>query len=296
LSVKSDLERLPLATLRYVVHYLYPSVWTKEVLGFECDGVQTQFINSEATDILVNCTRQWGKTTVAGYKAAHKARFNPGSEILVVSATQRQASILESKAQGALLRAATRFRPVAGKEYDILEYDPEDGPQIVRRSVLSLELSNGSKIVSTPASPDSVRGYSPEMIIVDEDARVSDDLYDAIRPMRAAHPCQLVLQTTPNGKRGHFYREWQGGDPLWTKFEVPANKCPRITKEFLERERTKMTSEAMYLQEYFCKFIELSGALLSYDVVQSMFSDTVRPLSTQLGRKKTSIMGDVRGL
>jgi len=268
------------AYLRGVSHYLFPSVWARDVLSFIADDVQTEFINSQATDIIINCTRQWGKTTTAGIKAAHKARFVSESEILVVSATQRQAGLLEAKAQWALTRAAQKFTPVQGREYEVMEYDPEDGPQIVRRSVLSLELSNGSRIISTPASEDSIRGYSPSMIVVDEDARVSDALYDALRPMRAAHSCQLVLQSTPNGKRGHFYREWHGDDPVWTRFEVPANECPRITKEFLERERTKMTSDAMYRQEYFCEFIDLAGSLFTQEMLDMMdIRDDVAPIA-----------------
>jgi hypothetical protein len=258
------------AYLRGVSHYLFPSLWAHDILGFDCDDIQAQFVNSEDSDIIINCTRQWGKTTTAGIKAAHKARFKAESEILVVSATQRQAAILEAKAQWALTRAAQKFQPIHGKEYEVMEYDPEDGPQIVRRSVLSLELSNGSRIISTPASEDSIRGYSPSMIIVDEDSRVPDALYDALRPMRAAHPCQLVLQSTPNGKRGHFFREWTGTDAAWTRFAVPADQCPRISAEFLARERTKMTSDAMYRQEYYCEFIDLAGSLFTQDMIAQM--------------------------
>jgi len=268
------------AYIRGVSHYLFPSLWAHDVLDFDADEVQTEFINSQASDIIINCTRQWGKTTTAGIKAAHRARFVRESEILVVSATQRQAAILEAKAQWALTKAAQKFQPVQGGEYEVMEYDPEDGPQIVRRSVLSLELSNGSRIISTPASEDSIRGYSPSMIIIDEDSRVPDGLYDAIRPMRAAHPCQLVLQSTPNGKRGHFYREWVGDDPAWTRFHVPADQCPRITKEFLARELTKMTSEAMYRQEYFCEFIDLAGSLFTDEMIRNMtVMDNVEPIA-----------------
>lgn len=118
------------------------------------------------------------------------------------------------------------------------------------------------------------------MIIVDEDSRVPDGLYDALRPMRAAHPCQLILQSTPNGKRGHFYREWSGDDKAWTRFEVPADKCPRISKDFLARELSKMTSEAMYRQEYFCEFIDLAGSLFTQDMIDQMtVLDDVAPIA-----------------
>lgn len=187
-----------------------------------------------------------------------------------MSATQRQAGILQKWALWSLTKAAQTFELRWGKEYEVMEYDPEDGPQLVKRSVLSLELSNKSTIVSVPASEDSIRGYSPVMIIVDEDARVPDPVYNSIRPMRAAHPCQLILQSTGNGKRGHFYHECTGDDSIWFRITVPADRCPRITAEFLARERLKMTSEDMFQQEYFCKFIEAEGSLFTEEMINAM--------------------------
>jgi hypothetical protein len=154
----------------------------------------------------------------------------------------------------------------------MLPSDPLDqNSKLVRCSVMSFELANGSEVVSVPASPDTVRGYSPDLIILDEASRIPDDTYDAIRPMRAAHPCQLIVMSTPAGRRGFFYREWMVEDPVWQKLSMSADECPRINKEFLEREKGKMTNPAMFRQEYYLEFIEMTGGVFDADQVRAIF-------------------------
>jgi len=181
------------------------------------------------------------------------------------------------------------------RDVSVEETDPiTGGGRVVRRSVLSLELANGSIVESVPASSDTVRGYSPNLIIVDEAAYVPDDVYDAIRPMRAVTGAQLVLLSSAGFKRGFFYREWTGDDPDWERTQVIADDCPRITPEFLAKERVKMSSEDMFLREYYCRFMEISGGIFNEDMIADMFiheHDEVKPWAMELGAA-----GDVYGL
>jgi hypothetical protein len=79
-------------------------------------------------------------------------------------------------------------------------------------SALRLELRNGSRIVSLPGDETTVRGYSGvRLLVVDEAARVPDDLYFSIRPMLAVSGGRLVCLSTPFGKRGFFYEAWTEG-------------------------------------------------------------------------------------
>jgi hypothetical protein len=58
-----------------------------------------------------------------------------------------------------------------------------------------------------------VRGFSgTSLLIVDEAARVDDELYYAVRPMLAVSGGVLMMLSTPFGKRGVFYEEWTGGE------------------------------------------------------------------------------------
>ncbi len=47
-------------------------------LGFEPDELQAEVLESEAKRGILNCTRQWGKSTVAAAKAVHRAYTRPG--------------------------------------------------------------------------------------------------------------------------------------------------------------------------------------------------------------------------
>ena len=47
--------------------------WGKEQLGFEPDREQAQVLGSASKRGLLNCTRQWGKSTIAAAKAVYQA-------------------------------------------------------------------------------------------------------------------------------------------------------------------------------------------------------------------------------
>ena len=55
-----------------------PRVWTcsefaREKLGFEADEKQRMVLDSTAKTGILNCSRQWGKSTVMAVKAVHRA-------------------------------------------------------------------------------------------------------------------------------------------------------------------------------------------------------------------------------
>ena len=59
-------------------------------LGFEPDAKQCLLLRSRVQRGLLNCSRQWGKSTVAAIKAVHLAKTRPKSLVLVVSPTGKQ--------------------------------------------------------------------------------------------------------------------------------------------------------------------------------------------------------------
>ena len=96
-------------------------------------------------------------------------------------------------------------------------------------------------------------GHGEVERLVDEAARVDDELYMAIRPMLAVSRGTLWLMSTPFGKRGFFYEAWARGGPEWERIQVTAEECPRIPREFLEEERAAM-GDRWSRQEYLCEF------------------------------------------
>jgi len=103
---------------------------------------------------------------VAAVFALYESAANNGSLVLILSRSHRQSA--------ELFHTVARF-------YDSL------GSRFKKRQTLQeLELETGSRIVSLPCQADTIRGYSSvQVLMIDEAARVPDNLYRTVRPMLA---------------------------------------------------------------------------------------------------------------
>ena len=102
----------------------------------------------------------------------------------------------------------------------------DPGFEPASRTATRIELKNGSRIVALPADPDSIRGYSADELIIDEAARVDEELYAAARPMLAVTGGRLIALTTAAGPRGWFYRAWMDGGEDWRENPHPSKRMP----------------------------------------------------------------------
>ena len=69
-------------------------------------------------------------------------------------------------------------------------------------NAISLLLPNGSRIVGLPGMEGTVRGFSAvSLLLIDEAARVEDEMYQALRPMLAVGDGDLWLMSTPREAR-----------------------------------------------------------------------------------------------
>jgi hypothetical protein len=238
---------------------LDPVEFVRERLGIEPDAVQAEWLRRSVHRGILNCSRQWGKSTLAAAKAVYHAANHAGSLVLVVSPSERQSGELVGKAE--------RFVRRLGQE---VKRD--------RFNSASVVLPNESRIIGIPSKEDTVRGYSAvSLLLVDEAARVSDELYEAVKPMLAATDGDLWLMSTPRGKRGFFWKVWNEGGAEWVKTAVPATKCARISGKFLEGERREM-AERKFRQEYLCEFVEAEDAVFREEWLEGLISDEVKPL------------------
>jgi hypothetical protein len=142
----------------------------------------------------------------------------------------------------------------------------------VGESALRIELRNRSRIIALPGESDAtIRGYADvRLLVIDEAARVPDDLYRATRPMLAVSGGRLVALSTPFGKQGWFYDEWTRGEG-WSRTRIEASKCPRIARKFLEEEAQHLGSSA-YREEYECEFVATRDQFLSDDAIDAVFA------------------------
>lgn len=224
-------------------------------LALEPDPWQAEFLRNPSRRLLLNCSRQSGKSTVTALLAAHTALYQPDSLVLLLSPTQRQSHELFRKALDAY-RAIPTALPMT------------------QESALRMELANGSRIVSLPGKETTVRGFSGvSLLAVDEAARVPDELYYAIRPMLAVSQGRLVALSTPFGTRGWWYEAWRSPE-AWERYLVPAAQCPRISEEFLEEERRTM-GQWWFAQEYDCEFLDAETQPFSREDIERAFEEEV---------------------
>src|SRR5215510_14965911 len=135
--------------------------------GLTLDPWQADLMRSTAPRVLMLCARQVGKSTCAGLIALATAVTQAGALILLVSPSQRQSS--------ELFRVVMRhLRELPG------------APGIGAESALRVELANGSRIVALPGDERTIRGFAgAALVVLDEAARVEDELIAAVRPMLA---------------------------------------------------------------------------------------------------------------
>lgn len=231
-----------------------------QALGMEeLDSWQEDLLRSSSERTLLLCSRQAGKSTISAVLALHRALYYPNSLVLVLAPALRQSQELFGKVAG-FYRALGR--PVS--------------PTGERR--LSLELENGSRIVTLPGTEKTIRGFSgASLLLVDEAARVADELYFAVKPMLAVSGGSLVMLSTPYGKRGVFFEEWTNGIG-WERYRVTAAEVPRIPPGFLDEEQRSLPAR-VYRQEYLCEFEETQAQVFTQDVIEAAFSDeSIAPL------------------
>lgn len=228
--------------------------------GMSPDPWQARLLRCLSDRTLLLCCRQAGKSTIAATLALRTALLEAPALILVLSPTQRQSGELF---RAKLLPLLRRMNPAV---------------PVLRETALTLELANGSRVVALPESEGGIRGFSSvDMIIIDEASRVSDGLYNAVRPMLAVSKGRLLCLSTPFGRRGWFFDEWQGSKP-WDRVRISADKCPRITAEFLAEEKATM-GERWFNQEYMCSFEDSIDAVFSDDDIRAAISADVVPLA-----------------
>ena len=239
----------------------YPVEFAMSV-GIEPDPWQVEVLASDHPRKILCCGRQTGKSTVGAVLAIHKALTKPGSTVLCVAPGERQAKLIFKK--------AARFYEMAG--YPLPAHS---------RRMTGLELSNGSVIEALPAVERTTRGYSVDLLVVDEAGAVADMDYHGILPALIATQGEQVLLSTPRGKRGFFHEIWHGAED-WQRMLVRSDEVGRIRPEDLGVFRSSMP-EQFFRQEFFCEWLDTEGSLFSYDDIQAALAAGEDVAAIQIG-------------
>src|SRR5262245_13965497 len=168
--------------------------------GLQPDPWQTDLLRSAGRQVILNCSRQSGKSTVSSLLALHEALYRAPALVLLLSPSLRPSQELFRKLRDALAALGP------------------DAPALAEESALRLEWANGSRVVCLPGKEATIRGFSGvSLLVVDEASRVPDALYQAVRPMLAVSGGRIVLLSTPFGRRGFYFDVWEHGGTAWER-------------------------------------------------------------------------------
>ncbi len=229
-------------------------VWLMRDAGLEPDDWQAEVLQSDARRQLLLCSRQSGKSTVAGCLALHTALYQPGALVLLMSPTLDQSKELFRK-------LLDLFRTLDGL------------PSPSAESALRLELPNGSRVACLSGSETSIRGYSnPALIVIDEAAFCTDEFIEVVLPMMLRGQSRLLILSTPNGRQGWFYEQWTGSEEF-EKTTVSWRDSPQISEEQAQFYR-RVAGDLKFRQELECEFLDLEEAVFPSEIIDAAFTDT----------------------
>jgi len=253
-------DALPPSVARAIAWEIDPVLFARDC-GLTPDAEQMQLLRSNAPQLALLCTRQWGKSTFTANIALRVALLVAGADVLVFARAQRQAIEL-------LRKVTAQLGTLGASAPATLTVD----------NAQSAEFSNESRIVTLPGADATVRGFSdPALIIFDEAARVDDALYHAARPMRAVSNGRLIALTSAWASFGWFHHEWTEGGPGWERIEVRASQCKRFSAEFLAAERASLPAR-VYAREYECQFGDVEECVFARDLVDDAFNNQLQPI------------------
>jgi phage FluMu gp28-like protein len=250
-----------------------PVAWLNENTGWHPFPYETEFLNSHYISVrVVRKSRQIGITTTFTKEAVWKALTISNRLILIVSPSGRQ-----SYHPMTMIHATVDSAPA------LYEHIGEF------KSRSEITFDNGSRILALPNSPGKIRTYSANDVYLDEAAHFENDteIMGVVGPMLTATHGSLTLISTPFGKRGVFYEQYQktvemeAVDPEHYKvFNLyPSSISPLIGSEGLERERLSgKYSDLEFRQEFLGEFLEEVDVYLPIDLIMVCVNGAIVPL------------------
>lgn len=141
----------------------------------------------------------------------------------------------------------------------------------------NIELENGSKILAAATSSNNIRGFSIDMLFIDEAAFIDgwDDFFTSVYPtISSSDTTKLILVSTVNGLN-HFHRitslARQDVDPMtkcgvngFRLISVPWNAVPGRDEEWKQKTLAGMQFDTeRFAQEFENEYLGSSGTLIS---------------------------------
>lgn len=215
---------------------------------------QKEIINTAKDNrfTVAECSRQSGKTTAMTVFVLWYILFNPAKTV----------AILANKAETA--------REILGR----IQLAYEHLPKWLQHGVVewnkgSFELENGSRVIASATSSTNIRGFSINLLIIDEAAFIEgwDEFFTSVFPtISSGQSTKIILVSTVNGLN-HFYKITslaRQGLNEYKIISVPWSRVPNRDEKWKQSMLSAMNFDYdRFAQEFENEYLGSSGTLIA---------------------------------
>ena len=163
----------------------------------------------------------------------------------------------------------------------------------------SIQFSNNSRIIVSSSSPDNIRGFSINLLYLDEFAflrpNLAAEFIASVMPsISSGKTTRCIITSTPNGMN-HFYDMWQtsleedqaaaefdkGNNNLYVRSVVKWYEVPGRTEAWANSEKLKI-GDQRFRQEYECEFVGSGITLIDYRCLETLKASDPLPFDNSL--------------
>ena len=163
----------------------------------------------------------------------------------------------------------------------------------------SIQFSNNSRIIVSSSSPDNIRGFSINLLYLDEFAflrpNLATEFIASVMPsISSGKTTRCIITSTPNSMN-HFYDMWQtsldepqaeaelqkGNNNLYVRSVVTWDQVPGRTEEWANAEKLKI-GDQRFRQEYECEFVGSGITLIDYRCLETLKASDPLPFDNSI--------------
>jgi phage FluMu gp28-like protein len=148
-----------------------------------------------------------------------------------------------------------------------------------------IRFGNGSRISALPSKPQTVRGYSANIILTefafhDDAEAIWRAVFPSVSNRLRGGLKKLRIITTPNGQGNFFHRLWEDSNGFSKHRVTIQDAAAQGLPVDLSALREGLFDRDAWAQEYECEFLDGSSVLLPYELIDSCESDEATETST----------------
>lgn len=222
---------------------------------------QQRWLQDESRFKIGLWARQTGKDYTSSAEAIFDMLLRPKTTWVILAASERQS--LET------LQKAIEWTEQLNNEIDEQEIRRPHPGALLKAG--EIRWSNGSRLIALPARPQTVRGFSANLVLTefafhDDPEAIWRAIYPSIsNPLRGGKK-KLRIISTPNGRDNLFAKLWHTSN--YSTHRVTIHDAVREGLPIdLEELRSGLNDPEAWQQEYDCNFLDTASVLLPYDLI-----------------------------